>query len=115
MDSGGGDLDGAVVVDGAGGCVGGGGFGGGCGGVGVDAEGGAAVGMSGIGAIGGVGRAWPEGAGGATGVDLFGPMSMPGMLIDMFCMADMRLVSESIRNCADVTTRSPSTRPETTE
>jgi len=31
-------------------------------------------------------------------------MSMPGMLIDMACMAAWRFVSESIKNCAEVTT-----------
>src|SRR5262249_15500446 len=39
------------------------------------------------------------------------PMSMPGMPIDIDFIAASRLVSESTRNCADVTTRSPSWRP----
>ena len=45
----------------------------------------------------------------ADGAGFAPPMTMPGMLIAMFCMAAMRLVSESMRNCADVTT--PSARP----
>jgi hypothetical protein len=42
------------------------------------------------------------------------PISMSGIDIDMPCIAAMRFVSESIRNCAEVTTRSPSVMPEMT-
>jgi hypothetical protein len=81
------------------------GAGGGCAGVWVGLD-------MGIPGIGGIGGALAGGVGGAGG--LLGPMSIPGMLMDMFCMADMRLVSESMRNCAEVTTRSPSASPEMT-
>ena len=39
------------------------------------------------------------------------PTSMPGMLNDIAPIAACRFVSESTRNCADVTTRSPISRP----
>ena len=50
----------------------------------------------------------------AAGAGWLGPVVIPGIVMAMFCMADMRLVSESTRNCAEVTTRSPSASPETT-
>ena len=66
---------------------------------------------------GGVGP--DEGGGNAgepptVGAGLLGPMSIPGMLIAMFCIAAMRFVSESTRNWAEVTTRSPSATPAAT-
>ncbi len=56
----------------------------------------------------------PAAEGGAAGAGLPVPMSIPGMLMAMFCMAAIRFVSESMRNCAEVTTRSPSASPEIT-
>ena len=65
----------------------------------------------------GCGAALIPGIGGmgfAAGAGWLGPMLIPGIVMAMFCMADMRFVSESTRNCAEVTTRSPSASPETT-
>ena len=39
------------------------------------------------------------------------PDFIPGMVKDIDCIADWRFVYESMRNCADVTTRSPALSP----
>ena len=74
-----------------------------------EAEGGAEGVMPGIPGIGGI--AEPPGV---LDVGFCVPMSIPGIVMLMFCMAAIRFVSESTRNCALVTTRSPSDSPEST-
>jgi hypothetical protein len=48
--------------------------------------------------IGGIGADVEEADGAGPGPGLPVPMSIPGMLIAMFCMAAIKFVSESIRN-----------------